>query len=96
MAIPSGIPATGQVRVEVTNTAVRFPDLGTGNGVIIKANPNNAAAVTIGGLTITNTTDGTGNGFVLSPGETIGYSSSSIGDLYVNGTANDWVTFIGS
>lgn len=87
---------TGQVVIAITGTAVRFPTNTLTHGLIITANPNNAASVAIGPVGVTNTLDGTGNGTVLAKGASISAFVLNTNALYVNGTANDWVSFIGS
>ena len=95
--LPSAI-TTGQQKIAVTGTAVQVIAASTAlvNGVIITANLNNAAVVTVGSSSVTNTADGTGNGKVLQPGESTSVAVSDLNLLYVNGTAGDWISWIGS
>lgn len=89
--------SSGQVKIAVTNTAIV---LGTAtklfNGVTIKANSANSAAITVGVSTVTNTVDGTGNGFKLAAGESVSVAISNLSFIFVNGTSGDWVSFIGN
>jgi hypothetical protein len=50
---------------------------------------NNAAHGTVGDSTVTNTVDGTGNGYILEAGDIVVAIASDLADVYVNGTAND-------
>lgn len=89
---------TGQTKIAVTGTAVR---LGTGSitsGLIV-TNNSTTNAVTLGYSTVNNTVDGTGNGYVLRAGASVSmsYENFAISNgIYVNGTENDWVSWIGS
>lgn len=91
-------PVTGQKKVAVTGTAVQLIASSTPlvNGVQVQANPNNTAAVTIGLTGVNNTTDGTGNGKVLQPGQAWAFAITNLNLLYVNGTAGDWVDWSGN
>lgn len=96
-----GLPSTfttGQVKIAVTGTAVQLSGTSVPllNGVIIIANQNNTASITIGGSGVTNTVDGTGNGTVVTANSAVSIAVSDLDVLYVNGTAGDWITWIGS
>ena len=86
----------GQAKVAVTATAVQLASNVLTNGVIISAYSTNTAPITIGGSTVTNTADGTGNGTILEPGASISFAVTNTNVLYINGTANDFVSFAGS
>lgn len=98
LLVPPSTFSTGQKKVAVTGTAVRLSasSVPLVNGVTIQANPNNAAALTIGGSGVTNTVDGTGNGKVLGPGQAWSFAVSDLNLLYINGTAGDWVDWSGN
>ena len=90
-------PATGQVKIAVTGTAVQLPSNALKNGVIIKAlSSNNAAGMTWGASSVTNTVDGTGNGDILEPGERNSAAVDNTNRIWVNGTAGDILSFVGS
>lgn len=100
-SLPQDSVVTGQVKVAVTGTPVQFPQSALKNGLLVVANPTNSGSVIVGPSTITNAVDGTGNGFVLGNGTSPLSSSVNINvgvtqTLYLNGTAGDWVTFIGN
>jgi hypothetical protein len=87
---------SGQKKIAVTGTAVQ---LGTGalvNGVVITANLNNSGPITVGPAGITNTQDGTGNGYMLYPGASMSYAVSNLSPVYINGAAGDFVTYTGN
>lgn len=90
-------PITGQVKVVTTGTAVV---LGSSqvliNGVIVSAKGINTQSITLGTATVTNTVDGTGNGYILAPGASISFAVSNINQIWINGTANDLVSYAGS
>lgn len=94
-SLPASID-TNQVIVAVTGTAVQFPSNALVNGVIITAHGANAASVVLGGATITNTLTGSGNGAELIAGSSVFTAVSNTNVLYLNGTAGDWVSFIGN
>lgn len=87
---------TGQVEIAEAGTPVQFPDYRELiRGVTITANKNNAAKVTIGHTALLdNTVDGSGNGYVLDPGESIEIEVSDSRMIYINGSAEDWISFI--
>lgn len=86
----------GQTKIAVTGTAVQLASNALVNGVILSASTSNSASITVGGSGVTNATDGTGNGFILAPGASVGIAVSNTNELYVNGTAADVVSFVGS
>lgn len=88
---------SGQVVIAVTGTAVPLPFNNLVNGVIIKAKgTNNAACGTVGPSTVTNTYDGTGNGYGLCAGEASSFAVPNTNRVWVNGTAGDIFTFEGN
>lgn len=89
----------GQAKIAVTSTAVRLNG-GTSqpltNGIIISAPSGNVAPILIGGSGVTNTADGTGNGYVLAPGASISFAVNNTNVLYINGSSGDYVSWAGS
>jgi len=88
---PVGAPIVGQVAVGVTGTAIV---IGTtlvlpGGTIIISAHSGNAAAGTVGGSGVTNTQDGSGNGYILEAGKSVVITAANLADVFVNGTAAD-------
>jgi hypothetical protein len=102
VTIPSAIDLpttinTGQVKIAVTGTAVQLQSNALVNGLIIKSiSSNNAANQTVGASTVTNTTDGTGNGYILFPGEAASFGVSNSNAVWVNGTIGDIFTWEGN
>jgi hypothetical protein len=92
VTVPTGAPVTGQVAIAVTGTAVRLSAASVplpGGGALIKALTDNTAAGTVGGAGVTNTVDGTGNGFILEAGDLGVVYADDLNLVYVNGTAGD-------
>ena len=92
----SATPIVGQSLLSVTGTATV---LGSGpliNGVIITANASNASFITLGTSSVTNTTNGSGNGYVLQAGGSISFAVANLSSIWVNGSAGDWVSYAGS
>lgn len=92
-----GTPVCGQAKIAVTATAVQLPSNILVNGVIITAKSTNSANILIGSAnTVTRTEDGTGNGTILEPGASLSFAVTNTNTLYINGAANDIVSFSGS
>lgn len=89
-------PITGQGKISTTGTAVQLVASALKNGIVVKANPNNAQPLFVGGLGVTNTNDGTGNGYRLDPGEAISFAVANANSIYINGTAGDIFYFAGN
>lgn len=88
---------TGQVKIAITGTAVNLPNADLLNGIIVKAkSANNAACGLIGPASVTNAVDGTGNGYIICPGEASSFAVPNTKFLWVNGTAGDIFTFEGN
>ena len=88
-------PFIGQSKVAATGTAVQLAANSLTNGVIVTAKSTNTAAMTVGGASVTNTVDGTGNGYVLEAGASISCAVDNTNRIYFNGTAGDIISFIG-
>jgi hypothetical protein len=90
-------PVTGQVVIAVTGTAVQLPYNNLYNGVVVKAiSANNVACGTVGSVGVTNSVGGTGNGYILCPGEGSSFAVTNTNSIYVNGTAGDIFTYEGN
>lgn len=92
---PSAI-TSGQAKVAVTNTAVCLSAAALVNGLVIKALAANAAAITIGGTGVNSTTDGTGNGYVLAPGEAMSFAVDNASRVCINGASGAGVSYAGN
>lgn len=92
-------PLTGQAKIAVSGHAVQLNG-GTSqpltNGLIISAPNTNSASVEIGGASVTDTADGTGNGYILAPGASISFAVGNTADIYINGSSPDVVSWAGS
>jgi len=76
----------GQARLSVAGTAQQLPTNTLLNGLTVTANISNGGTITIGGPSVTNTINGTGNGIRLAPGQSYAYSISNSNALWFNGT----------
>ena len=98
-AVPPSLPAVagfGQAVMATTGTAVQLASNSLVNGVVVTANGSNVAPIVLGSASVTNVTDGTGNGYVLAPGASIGLAVANTNSIWMNGTASDSVSFVGS
>jgi hypothetical protein len=88
---------TGQAKIAVTGTAVQLGSNTLTQGVLISALSTNTASITIGTSSgVTNTVDGTGNGSILTAGSTKSIAATNTNLVWINGTAGDIISFIGS
>lgn len=94
--IIGAVMSTGQAIIAITGTAVQLPSNALINGVIITAHGSNSGSVTLGNSSVTNTLNGTGNGDELAAGASTSAAVANTNQIWVNGTAGDWVSFIGS
>ena len=93
-------PATvtaGQGRIATASTAVCLPSAALQNGIVVKALAGNSGSLTVGGATVTAASDGTGNGYVLAPGEAMSFAVSNASLVCFNGTGvGDGVSYAGN
>lgn len=94
--ILSTVPLNGQAKIASTGVAIQLGSNVLLNGVIITALSTNAATIEIGGSGVTNTTDGTGNGYILAAGASVSFAVTNTNVLWINGTSGDIVSFAGS
>lgn len=92
----SSSPLINQKKIAVTGTAVQLQSNTLVNGVIITAYSGNTNPITIGGSGVTNTFDGTGNGYILEAGSSVSFGVTNTNVLYINGTSGDYISFAGS
>ena len=92
----SPAPLNGQAKIASTGVAVQLPANPLLNGVIVTALSTNSATIEIGTSGVTNTVDGTGNGYILAAGASISWAVTDVSDLWINGTSGDIVSFAGS
>jgi hypothetical protein len=90
------IPVNGQAKIASTGTAVNLSVGVLTNGVIISAPSGNAAPILLGVASVKNTVDGTGNGYALAAGASISFAIANTNQLWINGTANDYISWAGS
>jgi hypothetical protein len=94
---PISAPVAGQVAIATIATA---EVLGSGvltNGVVIKAGLANTGTILVGAAGVTDTNNGTGNGYPLSAGEAISIAAANLSQVYINGTtAGDFVSYVGN
>ena len=85
----------GQVKIAVTGIAVSIPLDGLIQGVMLTALSTNAASMTVGGSSVTNTVNGTGNGDIFQPGTVKSIPTQGLNSLYINGSAGDIISYVG-
>ena len=96
IVIPSAF-VTGQAKIATTGTAVQLASNTLTQGVLISSLSTNSASITIGTSSgVTNTVDGTGNGSILTAGSTKSIAATNTNLVWINGTAGDIISFIGS
>lgn len=89
-------PITGQAKITTTGTRVQLTAGLLTSGVIIKAKSTNTANIHVGGSTVNNTEDGTGNGAIIEPGEAVSFAVANVNALYIQGNAGDIISYAGS
>jgi hypothetical protein len=96
VSIPAAF-VTGQAKIAVTGTAVQLGSNALTQGVLISALSTNTASITIGtSSSVTNVVNGTGNGAILTAGSTKSIAATNTNLIWINGTAGDIISFIGS
>lgn len=85
------VARSGQKLVAVTNTAVALSAAAAVVGVIISGLAANAGNVYVGPSGVT-----TGTGFELQPGQATSIAIDDVAKVFVNGTAGDGVSWLGS
>lgn len=97
--IPTGTPTIGQAKIAVGGTAVQIHSASAAlaQGVAVLALGTNVGDITVGPSGVTDVTDGTGNGWVLVPGQgTPVLPYSNINQIYINGAnVGDGICFVG-
>jgi hypothetical protein len=92
-------PLVGQSTVAITGTAVQLNG-GTSqaltNGIIITAASGNSGPISVGSSGVNHTQDGTGNGYLLAASASISFAVTDTNDVYINGSAGDYVSWAGS
>lgn len=89
---PANILA-GQAAIAVTGTAVALPVNTLVNGVTVKADRGNTDPISIGPTAVNNTVGGTGTGFMLYPGDSLNIGISTLSNVFINGTAGDYISW---
>jgi len=88
---------SGQLKITTTGTAVCPPSAALSSGnITVTAADVNVAPLVVGTSSVTNTINGTGNGFVLKPGASVPEVAANASAVCVNGTAGDWFSYLGS
>jgi hypothetical protein len=84
----------GQVKIAVTGTAVQLPQNLCLVGITIIN--RGANAIFLGAAGVTNTSAGAGNAYEIPSAGQVVMCIDDTSKLYINGTANDYITFIGT
>ena len=96
-AVPTGAPIVGQAVIAGTGTAVRLVADSLplpGGSVLLWADTDNTDAMTAGKTGLGNEADGTGDGVVVpKSGIPIIVFADDLHDVWVNGTAADWLSY---
>lgn len=92
----STAPVVGQAKIASTGVAQQLSAGALANGVILTAKTGNAASIEVGASGVNNTVDGTGNGYILAAGASVSFAVDNVNRIYVNGTANDVISWAGS
>ena len=95
-ALTKNSPATGQVVMAETGTLIQLPSASLINGVILTAYSQNSGPLSIGNYNVSNVMDGTGGGYILEPGCSVSAAVDNLSRIYVNGTAGDILSYMGS
>lgn len=86
---------TLNIAIAVTGTAIPLSsDTAPINDVLISAPSTNTGIIYIGASSVTNTAGAAGNGYRLESGKDISIPAKQLSDLYINGTAGDYVSVI--
>lgn len=96
VAAPLAAPVTGQAPIVTTGTAVGLPAAVLKNGAVIKAALTNVAPIFVGPAGVNTTNTGAGTGYPLTPGEAIGIAAANLSSIFINGTAGDFVQYVGN
>jgi hypothetical protein len=91
-----GFNISGQTKITSTGVAVQLQSNKLLNGVILTALSTNSAPLVLGGASVSNTIDGTGNGFILEAGAGVSFAVTNTNTIYINGSIGDVVSFAGS
>jgi hypothetical protein len=92
VTLPEGSPVAGQVAIASTGTAVPLSATSVAlpsGTVIVRAHSGNSDDGAAGGSDVSNSVDGSGNGYVVEAGKDALIFAEDLADVYVNGTAGD-------
>ena len=95
MTVPDDAPIVGQAIIAVTGTRVALSATSIplpGGTVIVQCHVA-TTYVAVGGDDVTNTVDGSGNGVLLAAGEQTVILADDLADVYINGAADDLVSY---
>ncbi len=90
------VPKTGQAVIASTGVALQLANKEFTNGVLISALSTNTDNIMIGEDGVTNVDDGTGNGYILEPGNTASFAVMNLKRLWITGTAGDIISYVGT
>jgi hypothetical protein len=95
--VQSSAPVFGQAKIATTGAAVQLSNSSVPivSGLLVSAPSNNSQKIVLGNSGVTNTVDGTGNGFILEPGDKVTLPVTNVNVLYINGTSGDKVSYAG-
>jgi hypothetical protein len=96
-AVATGTAQYGQAQIATTGTAVQLSSTSyvLQNGIVLTN--NGMTSITVGSAAVTNTMNGTGNGYILVSGASTGIPSGiNMNALYINGTIGAVVSWEGN
>lgn len=83
----------GQAKIASSGTAQQLPLHSSVNGFILTAKSTNTNPIVVGDASVTNTVDGTGNGYILEPGASVSTAKLALKDIYIIGSSGDVISF---
>lgn len=89
----TGALVCGQTKITTTWTQVNLPANNVGQFVVVKAFSSNVWNITVWVTGVTNTVNGSGNGFILEPGDMLPIVVDNSNKIFINWTANDIVSY---
>ena len=86
----------GQAKIAATNTAQALPSNTLKNGIVITSKDENSSNIWVGSSTVTTLDDGTGTGYRLTPGSSIGLATSNANAIFIVGAAGLSIYYAGN
>ena len=99
--VPASLPVstsiyTGQGLTTGSQVQIHSGSQAIVNQVTVKSNLSNVTNVSVGLTGVNATQDGTGNGYILNPGDSVDLPVSNLNLVYINGAAGAIVSYMGN